>query len=99
MYPLKVLVGECDLNWNLVDEAVGASQSLQGRNFPRAAHKRARNSAPTVNEDELGSDNEENPDPFDDADVTDCEDDPNDANETGEDNEAANIPGEFDDGY
>jgi len=31
--------------------------------------------------------------------VTDCEDDPNDANETGEDNEAANIPGEFDDGY
>jgi hypothetical protein len=52
-----------------------------------------------VNEDQLGSDNEENPDPFDDADVTDCEDDPNDAHETGEDNEAANIPGEFDDGY
>ncbi|CAD6236567.1 unnamed protein product [Miscanthus lutarioriparius] len=96
-----------DFDWNnewadslhVPPQAVGASQSLQGRNFPRAAHKRARNSAPTVNEDELGSDNEENPDPFDDADVTDCEDDPNDANETGEDNEAANIPGEFDDGY
>ncbi|CAA0808010.1 hAT dimerisation domain-containing protein [Striga hermonthica] len=90
---------ECDLTWNLVDEAVGASQSLQGRNFPRATHRRGRNSA--VNEDELGpeNDNEENPDPFDDADVTDCEDDPNDANETGEDNEAANIAGEFDDGY
>ena len=90
---------ECDLTWNLVDEAVGASQSLQGRNFPRAAHRRARNSAPMVDEAELGSDNEENPDPFDDADVTDCEDDPNDANEIGEDNETANVTGEFDDGY
>ena len=61
---------ECDLTWNLVDEAVGASQSLQGRNFPRAAHRRARNYAPMVDEAELGSDNEENPDPFDEADVT-----------------------------
>ncbi|CAD6238899.1 unnamed protein product [Miscanthus lutarioriparius] len=90
---------DCDLTWNLVDEAVGASQSLQGWNFPRVAHRRARNSAPMVDEAELGSDNEENPDPFDDADVTDCEDDPNDANEIGEDNEAANVAGEFDDGY
>jgi len=90
---------ECDLTWNLVDEAVGASQSLQGRNFPRAAHRRARNSTPMVDEAELGSNNEENPDPFDDADVTDCEDDPCDANGSGGDEEAANIIGEFDDGY
>ncbi|CAD6242871.1 unnamed protein product [Miscanthus lutarioriparius] len=59
---------ECALTWNLVDEAVGASQSLQGRNFPRAAHRRARNSAPMVDEAELGADSEENPDPFNDAD-------------------------------
>lgn len=89
---------ECDLTWNLVDEAVGASESLQGQNFPRLAHRRARNSAPTVNDDELGSDNEDQ-DPFVDADVTDREDDPNDANGDGEDSEAANITGEFDDGY
>jgi hypothetical protein len=33
---LKVLEG-CpdDISWELVDEAVGASSSLQGRNFPR----------------------------------------------------------------
>jgi len=31
--------------------------------------------------------------------LIDCEDDPNDANEIGEDNETANVTGEFDDGY
>ena len=33
------------------------------------------------------------------TDVTDCEDDPCDANGSGGDEEAANIIGEFDDGY
>ncbi|KAF0924508.1 hypothetical protein E2562_010155 [Oryza meyeriana var. granulata] len=93
---------ECDLTWDLVDEAVGASQSLHGRTFPRRAHnKRARNSVPTTVQEELGSENEEEEeiqDPYDDADVTDCEDDHNDANGGGEE-EAANILGEFDDGY
>ncbi|KAF0924650.1 hypothetical protein E2562_010247 [Oryza meyeriana var. granulata] len=93
---------ECDLTWDLVDEAVGASQSLHGRTFPRRAHnKRARNSIPTTVQEELGSENEEEEeiqDPYDDADVTDCEDDHNDANGGGEE-EAANILGEFDDGY
>ena len=98
---------ECDLTWNHVDEAIGASEALRGRNFPRRAHIRhARNSAPNVVENDLGSDNEGEgedeegcPDPYDDADVTDCEDDPNEANESGEDMEADNIPGEFDDDY
>jgi len=93
---------ECDLTWDLVDEAIGASELLRGRNLPRTAHnKRARNSAPIGVQEELGSENEdeENQDPYDDADVTDCEDDPCDANGSGGDEEAANIIGEFDDGY
>lgn len=47
-------------------------------------------------EDELGSENEENSYPYEDANMIDCEDYPNDG---GEDTEAANILGEFDDGY
>ncbi|CAO2201019.1 unnamed protein product [Urochloa humidicola] len=45
---------------------------------PLLAGKRARNSAPTMVQEELGSENEEeeHPDPYDDADVSDCEDDP-----------------------
>jgi len=88
---------ECDLTWNLVDEAVGASQSLHGRCFPRATHRnRARNSTIEVVQEELGSGNEEEEyqDPYDDADVTDCEEDPN-----GGATDASNILGEFDDGY
>jgi len=94
---------ECDLTWDQVDEVLGASESLRGRNLPRRAHyKRARNSAPIVVQEELGSENEEdedNQDPYDDADVTDCEDDPCDANGGGGDEAASNILGEFDDGY
>jgi len=88
---------ECDLTWNLVDEAVGASQSLHGRCFPRATHRnRARNSTIEVVQEELDSGNEEEEyqDPYDDADVTDCEEDPNDGA-----TDASNILGEFDDGY
>ena len=92
---------ECDLTWNLVDEAVGASQSLHGRCFPRATHRnRARNSTIEVVQEELGSGNEEEEyqDPYDDADVTDCEEDPNGGG-GGEATDASNILGEFDDGY
>lgn len=96
--PLAV---ECDLTWDLVDEAVGASESLRGRNLARRAHKRPRNSAPTGVQEELCSENEDEEiqDPYDDANVTDCEDDPCDANSSGGDEEPANIIGEFDDGY
>jgi len=95
---------ECDLTWNLVDEAVGASQSLHGRCFPRATHRnRARNSTIEVVQEELGSGNEEEEyqDPYDDTDVTDCEEDPNPigGGGGGEATETSNILGEFDDGY
>ncbi|KAG2564437.1 uncharacterized protein LOC120681668 [Panicum virgatum] len=93
---------ECDLTWDLVDNAVGASQSLRGRKLPRRAHNvYSRRNSPHIVEGELGSENEEeeNEDPHDDADVTDSEE-PNGANNGGEQVEAAtNIPGEFDDGY
>ena len=98
---------ENGLTWQLVDEAMGASSSLRGRNLPRNANKRARNSNRGLVEVEIdsGSDNEgeeENQDPLDDADVTDCEDDDasNGCNAGGEDIEAAaNDVDEFDDGY
>ena len=95
---------ECDHTWNLVDEAVGASQSLHGRCFPRATHRnRARNSTIEVVQEELGSGNEEEEyqDPYDDTDVTDCEEDPNPngGGGGGEATETSNILGEFDDGY
>uniref|UniRef100_A0ACD5ZLY7 Uncharacterized protein n=1 Tax=Avena sativa TaxID=4498 RepID=A0ACD5ZLY7_AVESA len=39
-----------DIDWGLVDEAVGASSSLQGRNFPRASRTVDRERGPsTVN--------------------------------------------------
>ena len=96
---------ECDLTWNLVDEAVGASQSLHGRCFPRAGRgSRARNSTIDVVQEELGSENEEEEeyqDPYDDTDVIDCEEDPNPngGGGGGEATETSNILGEFDDGY
>jgi hypothetical protein len=81
-----------------VDEAVGASSSLRGRNYPRnASSKHARYRDPH----DLGSSNEEeqDEDPHDDADVSDCEQDPNGSNGGNENMEAPNILDEFDDGY
>jgi hypothetical protein len=81
-----------DLTWQLVDEAVGASESVLGRNFPRRAHrnnsKRSRNSIPVVDDDEQ---EEEEQDPHDDADVTYCEDAANDSNNGEENATSANI--------
>ena len=92
--------------WQLVDEVLGASSSLRGRNLPRNANKRARISNRRLLEIDSGSDNEEEEEedlePLDDADVTDCEDDDhfNGSNAGGEDVEAAaNTDDEFDDGY
>jgi len=87
-----------------VDEAVGASSSLRGRNFPRnASSKRARNGQSRLAElkEDLGlaNEEEEEEDPHDDADVSDCEQDPNGSNGGGENMEAPNILDEFDDGY
>jgi hypothetical protein len=83
-----------DLTWQQVDEAVGASQALQGRNFPR----RARNSAAAQVVEEEEEEEDEETDPHDDANVSDCENAPADSND-GEDDEATNIIDEFDDGY
>ncbi|CAD6213230.1 unnamed protein product [Miscanthus lutarioriparius] len=92
------------LTWELVDEVVGASSSLRGRNLPRnASSKRARNgqSRLTELEEDLGlaNEEEEEEDPHDDADVSDCEQDPNGSNGGGENMEGPNILDEFDDGY
>jgi len=80
-----------DLTWQQVDEAVGASHALQGRNLPR----RARNSTSA----QALEDEEEEADPHDDADVSDCEDAQAGSNDEGQDNGAASIVDEFDDGY
>ena len=92
------------LTWEHVDEAVGESSSLRGRNLPRnASSKRARNGKSRLAEfeEDFGLDNEEEEeeDPLDDADVSDCEQDPNGSNGGGENMEAPNILDEFDDGY
>ena len=98
-------IDENGLTWQLVDEAIGASSSLRGRNLPRNANKCARSSNRGLVEIDSGSGIEgveENHDPLDDADVTDCEDDDasNGCNAGGEDIEAAaNDVDEFDDGY
>jgi hypothetical protein len=99
-------IDETGLTWQIVDEALGASSSLRGRNLPRTANKRARNSDPRLVEHDSDSgyeeEEEEDQNPLDDADVTDCEDvdTPNGSNAGGEDKEAAaNVVDEFDDGY
>ena len=86
------------LTWEHVDEAVGASSSLRGRNLPRnASSKRARYGDP--HDLVLSNEEEEDEDPHDNADVSDCEQDPNGSNGGSENKEAPNILDEFDDGY
>jgi hypothetical protein len=82
-----------DLTWQAVDEAVGASQALQGRNFPRRA--RLSTSAQAFEDEE----EEEEEDPHDDADVSDCEDASANSNGEGQDDGATNTIDEFNDGY
>jgi hypothetical protein len=89
---------ENGLTWELVDQAVGASSSLRGRNLPRNANKRARVSHSRFDfEEDFDSPNEEEEgqDQHDDVDVTDSEDAHDDVG--GENTEAA--PDEFEDGY
>jgi hypothetical protein len=93
------------LTWEVIDEALGASSSLRGRNLPRNASRGcARNSNPSLveNESNLGNEEEEEDwNPHDDAYVTDCEDAsiPNDANDGGENMQAANNQDEFEDAH
>ena len=94
------------LTWQLVDDVLGASSSLRGRNLPRNANKHARNSNRRLLEIDSGSGNEkeeeEDLEPLDDADIADCEDadHSNGSNAGGEDMEvAANAVDEVDDGY
>jgi hypothetical protein len=83
-----------------VDNAIGASKTLRGRNLPIRSYNMysRRNSvtAQNVSEAEEEDKDEEN-DPHDDAEITDCEDEPNGGND-GE-GEAPNTPGEFDDDF
>jgi hypothetical protein len=90
---------ENGLTWGLVDDAIGASSSLHGRNFPRSASRKGAR-IPVVVEDEDDStdgDGEEEEDPHDDAEVTDSEDAPNGSNDSGQ--TAAPEIDEFEDGY
>eukprot|EP00267_Zea_mays_P045068 XP_020397306.1 uncharacterized protein LOC103634292 [Zea mays] len=93
---------ECDLTWDLVDNAIGASQALRGRNLPRRAHNvySRRNSVAAQNMSEAEEEDEDEDEdvPHDDAKITDCEDESNGGND-GEEGEAPNIPGEFDDDF
>lgn len=104
---------DCDLTWEQVDEAVGASQSLHGRNVPRRAclnsrggpinysSKRTRNCTSVIEEglNFSSEEEEEEQDPHDDADVSDSEEANDGPNDGGQDNGAANPLDEFDDGY
>jgi hypothetical protein len=93
---------DCDLTWDLVDNAIGASQALRGRNLPRRAHNvySRRNSVAAQNMSEAEEEDEDEDEdvPHDDAEITDCEDESNGGND-GEEGEAPNIPGEFDDDF
>jgi hypothetical protein len=92
-----------DLTWQLVDEATGASQTLQGRNLPRRAaptryYSRSRN-VPAATEDGDGGeeeDGDEVEDPHDDAEVSYCEED---GNVPAPEEDRATDPDEFDDGF
>lgn len=96
-----------DLTWDDVDQAVGASESLRGRYFPRQAHMYSntyqrrgtmRAQAQEDEEEEDGDDpSYEEDDPQDDINVSDS-----DEEKEGEDGGDANTSpfrDEFDDGY
>ena len=85
---------EHNLTWEQVDEAIGASESLRGRNFPRQARMYAntyqRRSTMRAQEDEQGEDDgndssNEVVDPQDDIGVSDS-DEANEAEDDGEEN-------------
>lgn len=87
------------LTWELVDEALGASSTLRGRNLPRKASSKRSRLVELEEDSGSANEEEEDEDPHDDADVSDCEHAPNGSNDGGENMEATNIPDEFDDGY
>jgi hypothetical protein len=93
----------CDgLTCKLLDEAIGASSSLRGRNLPRtASNKRARiphSRSFEVEDEACSADEVEEEGPHDDVDLTDSEDVPNGSND-GENDLAGNILDKFEDGY
>lgn len=99
-----------DLTWEDVDCAVGASESLRGRNLPRQArrttsftYQRRARMRTQEDEEEQEDGNDSNnedleEDPLDDIDVTDTEE-ASGAENGGEDDAAPTVPDEFDDGY
>ena len=88
----------CDgITWELVDDVLGASSSLRGRNLPRTGNNNHA-SIPSVVEDD-GSADEVEEDPHDDADFTDSEDAPNESNDGEANDVVENITDEFEDDY
>jgi hypothetical protein len=96
---------EHNLTWEQVDEAIGASESLRGRNFPTQAHLYAntyhRRSTMRAQDDEQGEDDDDGNDssnevvdPHDDIGMSDT-DEVNEAEDDGEDNPTPHD--EFDD--
>lgn len=99
-----------DLTWDQVDVAIGASESLQGRNLPRQASQRQRSGLTYVRrtrmraeEEERGQEDEDEDfelesDPQDDLDMM-SEDDDASGGEEGREDSAPPIVDEFYDGY
>ncbi|RLM78476.1 hypothetical protein C2845_PM12G13580 [Panicum miliaceum] len=82
------------LTWDQVDEAIGASRELQGRNLPRIYTRRARHIPRVVEEDEEEEEEEEII--LDDDGIDDFGKQPMDATEDGGENvDASNDLDEF----
>ncbi|XP_066351128.1 uncharacterized protein [Miscanthus floridulus] len=83
-----------DLTWDQVDEAIGASRELRGRNLHRTYARRARQISRVVEEDEEEGEEEEII--LDDDDIDDFGEQPMDATEDGGENvDASNDLDEF----
>lgn len=83
-----------DITWDQVDEAIGASHELRGRNLPRTYARRARHISRVVEDDE--EEGEEEDIIVDDVDVDDFGDKPMDATEDDAENmDASNDFDEF----
>lgn len=89
-----------DITWDQVDEAIGASHELRGRNLPRTYARRARHISRVVEEARVVEDDEEEGEEediiVDDVDVDDFGDKPMDATEDDAENmDASNDFDEF----
>ncbi|KAM0877958.1 hypothetical protein ACQ4PT_035155 [Festuca glaucescens] len=86
-----------DISWDLVDEVVGATSSLQGRNYPRTTTM-GRGPSTKQHSSIPNGENDDSDFVHDDDDLTDDDDDPTSADQEGGDDTNATMD-EFDDGY